>query len=1249
MAVLNKLFFTKKKVNLSDEHILQENVRSVYITNEQVRLLLFKECDWKGRQVVFDSSIVEKVPLDGADFSRNLSAVYKTKYGKSNTGQTNNCFVYKFKSIPADANSLGDMIFGAVAMNYGGTSLKIHVLNEPKRLMCTKVFTIPSHKTAATSRKTSKVAMNGENCSKSNSSTKPLDMPNNTGEDVSLSFSLGRGDSGYCGEHSMASSISSLYDISSDIWSRDENYHDDLYSFKTPTNGRKLSTSSNGSWHRRVMRNISTRLDVSGHNSNYLNIPSTTMSRNSSTNSDSQMAGGSTTDSLSSTTSQSSRTRLGLALVFTLTDSDTLRYCLEHCQQLESLVCRLRHAVLLGGARCESLVHITELATQWLDELINGPRLHPIWHSLVSEKRETREIIAEHFLDSICSLLDSSDTKHTNFFISTLVTTVLTYHLGWVSTVSPFEPACAPMLGPYGALWAQLGDLRGAPPAPATRTLVSGRPELVSRLLHALTYFIRCGRVTRLMRRGNVFKDCAEQMRNNNVIKTRDPVTNLKDSLFKMTNVDLDSSNSKSFPPFHDERSSTVLMNDLNDQTYDDEAENCEVHYVVNSTSKVIRTTSKYAVKSCTGRCDFEIKTTCAKSIPSVLKLNEKSGVKSCSNILSTRENNSNEKYVSSDSCTPVSRRDLHRSGTSSYLCENIVGVTKNSSCNGLKKSSTFITKLPSGISDISSEESDRDSDQTFTEPKRSRKTSVFHLPDKSLNCVNKHDGNPLNTWIPQPLVPEQLDSASSEVSYPNLKTTLKRKPTVFTALNNYSDEDSNSSMETESNMDNEDGKGVLFVLGDDEKLVGLKNKCADRKFVKRSSRSEEVDIDVTRSKDIDSKNISIVPSAATQDERSKINVIETKQKLCEIEDDTKMEVSELKCCRNQQLQHSKPIKHSGVKFEFEKFPQIVINYMKSKNLEILDSDYIGKPGNLKLDGYKFDPSSVFPDMKERCENCQQCQMAESVLQTPSNASELEFTSDMPARTFAEEKIEVPVVMPPKSFVRRKKEKTIVINTCSLNEKNCNQSNIQNDTPANYNGTPCRTEMPIYSSQESNENPVECGVGFDQTLLRGVTDHYVPDVILQGTTMSVHQFEPHMRRDLELSTYVNRIFDNADRQALAIVADTEKWTVRVWSSKGPLNGLGSMSTLVGNMLDVLPHLRNARVPTNECILYMESKLRDFCILSKTMSDILMTTDFCDMATLTKALNIDANDVPLLLAVATTHTPQVASRYGVSYR
>lgn len=39
----------------------------------------------------------------------------------------------QYKGPAADANILGEMIFGAVAMNYKSVSLKIHIMDEPRR------------------------------------------------------------------------------------------------------------------------------------------------------------------------------------------------------------------------------------------------------------------------------------------------------------------------------------------------------------------------------------------------------------------------------------------------------------------------------------------------------------------------------------------------------------------------------------------------------------------------------------------------------------------------------------------------------------------------------------------------------------------------------------------------------------------------------------------------------------------------------------------------------------------------------------------------------------------------------------------------------------------------------------------------------------------------------------------------------------------------------------------------------------
>lgn len=39
----------------------------------------------------------------------------------------------QYKGPAQDAGLLGEMIFGAVAMNYRGVSLKIHIMDEPQR------------------------------------------------------------------------------------------------------------------------------------------------------------------------------------------------------------------------------------------------------------------------------------------------------------------------------------------------------------------------------------------------------------------------------------------------------------------------------------------------------------------------------------------------------------------------------------------------------------------------------------------------------------------------------------------------------------------------------------------------------------------------------------------------------------------------------------------------------------------------------------------------------------------------------------------------------------------------------------------------------------------------------------------------------------------------------------------------------------------------------------------------------------
>ena len=110
----------------------------------------------------------------------------------------------------------------------------------------------------------------------------------------------------------------------------------------------------------------------------------------------------------------------------------------------------------------------------------------------------------------ICNQYNSQNLKESKLnikvyffsFLSTMLTAVLTHHLGWVHTVlSGFNRQMVEKLRkqyPCNPLWAQLGDLYGAlgNPVKIVHTVIAGDPdkaELINSILTFLTYFIRSG------------------------------------------------------------------------------------------------------------------------------------------------------------------------------------------------------------------------------------------------------------------------------------------------------------------------------------------------------------------------------------------------------------------------------------------------------------------------------------------------------------------------------------------------------------------------------------------------------------------------------------------------------------------------------------------------------------------------------------------------------------------------------------
>jgi len=69
----------------------------------------------------------------------------------------------------------------------------------------------------------------------------------------------------------------------------------------------------------------------------------------------------------------------------------------------------------------------------------------------------------------------------------------------------------------------------------------------------------------------------------------------------------------------------------------------------------------------------------------------------------------------------------------------------------------------------------------------------------------------------------------------------------------------------------------------------------------------------------------------------------------------------------------------------------------------------------------------------------------------------------------------------------------------------------------------------------------------------------------------------------------------------------------------------------------------------QCIAILEAKLRELWLRSEVLAEMMMSMEESDanVNNITNALDLDAADIPLLLAVATTHSPEIAQRFGLT--
>ncbi|XP_032080574.1 folliculin-interacting protein 2 [Thamnophis elegans] len=468
----------------------------------EIRLIVYQDCERRGRQVLFDSTAVRKTDekqfqdasgkTGGGGCQRNsgISTAYphspsvnSREPGKEDIPK------YQYARPASDVNMLGEMMFGSVAMSYKGSTLKIHYIRSPPQLMMSKVFS----------------ARVGSFFGSTNSLQGSFEYINQDQSRLNLHPNgLGQYQNGSILAHSTPV----------DMPSRGQNEDRDSGIARSASLSSLLMTplpspSSSSSYQRRWLRSQTTSLENG-------------ITPRKSIEETFSMAD----ESCGLNPALIRRKKIAISIIFTLPEKEEAQrnfqdFFFSHFPLFESHMGKLKSAIEMAMITCRKIAETNQRVQVYISRIMDAldefrttiwnlytvPRIaDPVWLTMISCASE-KNLLCQHFLKEFAVLIEQSSK---NQFFAALLTAVLTYHLAWVPTVMPVDhlsirvfsekhaSSSVNMLAkshPYNPLWAQLGDLYGAVGSPVrmTRTVIVGkRKDFVQRILYVLTYFLRC-------------------------------------------------------------------------------------------------------------------------------------------------------------------------------------------------------------------------------------------------------------------------------------------------------------------------------------------------------------------------------------------------------------------------------------------------------------------------------------------------------------------------------------------------------------------------------------------------------------------------------------------------------------------------------------------------------------------------------------------------------------------------------------
>ncbi|XP_028322086.1 folliculin-interacting protein 1-like isoform X2 [Gouania willdenowi] len=501
----------------------------------QIRLIVYQDCERRGRNILFDSNAkkraTEETPITSTEGQAKMFGkccqLRPTGGSSSSLDSSSSCtsetkeqgLRFQGSKCSSEANMLGEMMFGSVAMSYKGSTLKIHQIRSPPQLMLSKVFTARTGGSVYGSLNTLQDSL--EFIGQDSNTLRP---EHNTGPSSLLGFSqlcsprrafseqgplrLIKSASFFSGHsHPMDMPGRGLHDERDSGIARSASLSSLLIT-PFPSPGSSLTSSCASSYQRRWLRSQTTSLENGV-------FPRWSVEESFNMSDESGGPG----------LGVARKKKIAIGVIFMLSPNTEENnrfqdFFFSHFPLFESHMNKLKSAIEQAMKMSRRSADASQRALAYsrmvdglnefrmtICDLYTMPRVaEPVWLTMMSGASEKNQLCG-HFMRELSLLMEQA---FKNQFLPALLTAILTNHLAWVPTVMPngqppikiflekHSSQSVNMLAkthPYNPLWAQLGDLYGAIGSPVrlSRTVVIGRrQELVQRLLYVLTYFIRC-------------------------------------------------------------------------------------------------------------------------------------------------------------------------------------------------------------------------------------------------------------------------------------------------------------------------------------------------------------------------------------------------------------------------------------------------------------------------------------------------------------------------------------------------------------------------------------------------------------------------------------------------------------------------------------------------------------------------------------------------------------------------------------